>query len=88
VGFDLNSEPVVEVVHGDQGLQGIAGENDYGMSLVWGDGMEDRACAMIVCCALAKDFGAVVSYEGEPPQPLDHLLRSTREVVESAMRTH
>ena len=33
-------------------------------------------CVMIVSCALAKDFEAVVSYGGEPPEPLETMLES------------
>ena len=88
VGFELNGEAAGEVVRGDNALRRIAGENDYGMSLVWGGSVEDRACAMIVSCALAKDFGAVVSYQGQAPEPLDHLLRSTRHIVDDAMKAH
>lgn len=88
VGFELSCESADELVHGDKQLQGIAGENDYGMSLVCGGSVEDCACAMIVSCALAKDFGAIVSSGGEPPEPLDHLLRSTQEMVDNAMKIH
>ncbi len=36
---------------------------------------------MIVSCALAGDFGAIISYEGEPPESLADLITTARELV-------
>ena len=47
--------------------------------------MKDLACVMIVSCALAKDFGSVISFEGDAPEPLDAMLDSTRKIVADAI---
>jgi hypothetical protein len=42
---------------------------------------------MIACYALAKKFGAVISYEGnEPDNSLDILLTDTQGVVKEAKK--
>jgi hypothetical protein len=46
--------------------------------------MKDLACVLIVSCALMKDFDSVVSYEGEPPEPLESLLSVVPEVLADA----
>ncbi|MDR0781710.1 MAG: hypothetical protein LBF16_13640 [Pseudomonadales bacterium] len=39
--------------------------------------MKDSAAVMIVSCALAHDFGAMIFYEGETPMSLEVLLQET-----------
>ena len=46
--------------------------------------MWDCACVMIVSCALMKDSGATITYEGDLPEQLDKLIASAKEVVELA----
>jgi hypothetical protein len=70
VGFEIFYQEVREL----EGLEQIAGQNDFCISMMWHSSMKDCATAMIVSCALAKDFGAVITYEGEPPTPLERLL--------------
>jgi hypothetical protein len=48
--------------------------------------MKDCASAMIVSCALAKDFGAVVTYEGEPSDSFETLLENTKSIVADAAK--
>ncbi|WP_157598189.1 MULTISPECIES: hypothetical protein [unclassified Rhizobacter] len=43
-----------------------------------------RPAAARVSCALTKDFGAIVSYEGEEPEPLDEMLEATQEIIRDA----
>jgi hypothetical protein len=52
--------------------------------MIWRGSMKDCASVLIVSCALAKDFGAVISYEGEPPEPFENLLEATREAIAEA----
>jgi hypothetical protein len=40
------------------------------------------ACAMIASYALAKHFGAIVSYEGDEPIGLEDLRKATLEIVD------
>jgi hypothetical protein len=44
----------------------------------------DSPGTSIVSCALAKDFGAIVSCEGEDPEPLDDMLEATWEIIREA----
>jgi hypothetical protein len=84
VGFEVFYEPASEIAGDDEDLQEIIGENDYCISMVWRSSMKDFASVMIVSCALAKDFGAVISYEGEEPEVFDALLKTTKSIVEEA----
>lgn len=62
----------------------IAGDRDCCISFRWGGSMEECACAMIASLALATRFGAVVSYEGEPPQNLNDFRRNTDTILRDA----
>lgn len=84
IGFELFSEPAADVIDDDEDLLAMIGEADHCISLIWRGSLEDCAAAMIVSCALAKTFGAVISYEGEPAESLDDLIEQTRQVVEEA----
>ncbi|QDT01174.1 hypothetical protein [Adhaeretor mobilis] len=53
----------------------------------WGGEMIECASAMIASYSLAKDFGAIVSYEGEKPyQDLEPFLNDTNAIIEDAMK--
>jgi hypothetical protein len=83
-GFEVYYEEASEVIGGDPGLRALAAGRDHCISMVWHSSMKDLACVMIVSCALAKDFAAVVSYEGEPPDTVEKMLSSTQEVLRGA----
>ena len=85
VGFELFTQPASEVTDGDEEFESLAGDNDLCIAMVWRSSMKDLACVMIVSCALAKDFGAVISYEGEPPEPLEKMLAGTPEIIQGAL---
>jgi len=55
---------------------------DYCISFRWGAGPEECACASIASYALAKRFGAVVSYEGEVPLGLEDLRSGAQEALD------
>ena len=80
-GFEIQYQDSSEVVDGDDALSAIAAGRDYCISMVWSSSMKDLACVLIVSCALAKDFGAVTSYEGEAPQPLADLLMAAQQII-------
>ena len=82
-GFEVLCEPTIDLVD-DEVLSDIAGENDISISMVWRSSLRDYACVLIVSCALAKDFGAVISYEGEPPKSFENILQETYEIVAEA----
>lgn len=81
VGFEVLYAPTSEVADGDPNLTAIAEGRDFSISMIWHSSMKDCACAQIVSCALAKDFGAVVTYEGEQPEPFETLLEETKSIV-------
>lgn len=86
VGFEVFYAPASEITKGDEDLAAIAAGRDFSISMVWRGSMKDCACGMIVSCALAKDFGAVVTYEGNPPEPFESLLGNTKEIVADAAK--
>jgi len=82
IGFEVLYQPAAEV----DGLERVAGANDYCISMTWHGSMKDCASAMIVSCALAKDFGAIITYEGEEPDPFDKLLGETKKIMNDAQK--
>ena len=84
-GFEIFYDDAESVIDGDESLEEIAGGRDFSISMVWRSSMKDMACVMIVSCALAKDFGAVISFEGEEPEELTSLVESTRKTVVDAV---
>ena len=80
-GFEIFYQPTDDVVGGDKAFRALAEGRDHCISMSWRGSMKDLACVMIVSCALTKDFGAIVSYEGDDPEPLDDMLEGTREII-------
>ena len=65
----------------------VAQGHDYCVSFRWGGSMVECASVMIASYALAKRYGAVVSYEGEEPyQDLDAFLTDTMACIEDAKK--
>ena len=48
-------------------FRAIAAERDCCISFRWASSIEEAACAMIASFALASEYDAVVSFEGESP---------------------
>lgn len=86
VGFELFLESTQEMVKENAFFAAFVGDSDICIGMSWGGSMKDCASAMIVSCALAQDYGAVISYEGEPPEPLDSLLQGALGVVQDAAK--
>ncbi|MGH1451505.1 MAG: hypothetical protein ACRBBM_19060 [Pseudomonadaceae bacterium] len=86
VGFEVFYSTTSEVAEASPHLTSIAGGRDYSISMVWRGSMKDCASAMVVSCALAKDFGAIISYEGEPPEPFEGLLENTKSILIEAAK--
>jgi len=84
VGFELFSEPAADAVGGNEALKEAIGTRDFSLGMAWRGSMKDCAAVMIVSYALAKNFGAVVSYDGEPPAPLEVLLQALPEIIAMA----
>lgn len=93
MGFEIFYEDAAELIDQDDTLRAISAGRDYCISMSWGGSMADCACAMIICCALTKDFDASVSYEGDRPNTLAEMLAETQDAVieaanESRTQTH
>ena len=84
VGPEIFTESASESLDGNEELRGVVGERDFCIGMVWRGSMKDCASVMIISCALAKEFGAVISFEGEPPEPLEGLIEAAKEIVEDA----
>lgn len=85
IGFEIFYDPIEDIVdEDDETFKALVGDNDYCISMSWHSNMRDCACVMIVSCALSKSFDAIVSYEGNDPDHLEDLLRSTRDIVATA----
>jgi hypothetical protein len=82
VGFELIAGSADEVF---EGAAELAPERDYCIGMIWRGSMKDCASVMIVSAALAKNFGAIISYEGDAPEPTDKLLEGAREVLVEAL---
>lgn len=80
-GFEIQFTTADTVLLDDPGLKAITAGRDHCISMAWHGSMKDLACVLIVSCALIRDFGAIVSYEGEAPEPLENLLAAVREVL-------
>ncbi len=84
VGFELMPMTAEDAADGDEDFLAIAGGRDHCLTFSWRGSMKDCAAVMVVSCALAKDAGAIVSYEGDPPEPLENLVEGAKGVVEDA----
>jgi hypothetical protein len=85
-GFEIYYEEASRVIEAPDELKALAGDRDYSISFRWGGSMIECASAMIASYALAKSFGAKVSYECDPPDSLEELLKQTLEIIEYAKK--
>ena len=83
-GFEITYQDARDLTGDDEAMRVIASDLDYCISMVWHGSMRDLACVMIVSYALAKDFGAVVSYEGNPSELPTALLLGVHEALREA----
>ncbi len=60
----------------------IAPGKDCCVSFRWGGNEIECAIALILSYSLAKEFAAVVSYEGEPPSSVESLLADAHSILE------
>jgi hypothetical protein len=85
-GFDIEYQEAGELLDELGTLRDVAANRSYCISMAWHGSMRDLACAMIFSYTLAKEFGAVVSFEGNAPEPIEALLLGVREALEEAKR--
>jgi hypothetical protein len=82
-GFEIYYDGSLELL---EDFADIGQGRDFCISFRWGGSMTECASAMIASYALAKSFGAVVSYEGDAPYSLDALLSDTLACVDDAKK--
>lgn len=86
VGFELQPMTADEAADGDEDMLALADGRDHCLTFSWRGSLKDCAAVMVVSCALSQDFGAIASYEGDEPEPLDAMLEGARSVVEDARK--
>ena len=85
VGFEIYYVTTADVIEDEPSFKAVAGEeNDSCIVMCWGGSMKDCAAVMIASSSLAKSFGAIISYEGEQPDPLEKLIENTKSVITDA----
>ncbi len=81
-GFEIYYSDSRELL---EAFSDIAAGHDFCIAFRWGGDMSECACVMAASYVLAKDFGAVVSYEGEPPyDSLEAFLDDTQDTIREA----
>lgn len=60
--------------------------HDFCIIFRWSGDMGECACASIASYALAKRFGAVVSYQGDGSMSLDDLLQGAQQAVDEVKK--
>ena len=84
VGFEIYYEPSEDVLEDDEEFKAIANGMNFCISMCWGGSLKDCACVMIVSSALAKEFGAIISYQGEDPEPLEKMISDSHDIIKEA----
>jgi hypothetical protein len=80
-GFELESYLSEDVADGDEEFLAIADGRDQCIAMIWRGSMKDCAAVMIVSCALAKYFDAVVSFGGDPAMSIEELLTGAQDAL-------
>lgn len=81
-GFEITYDGSPELL---SDFEDLRNGKDYCISFRWGGSMIECASVMIASYALAKKFGAIVTYEGEDPfEDFDAFLNETNEIIELA----
>jgi len=86
VGFELLSGPTSDLFVEAPHFAGLSQGLDFCIQMIWHGSFKDCAAAMIVACALATDFGALVSYEGNPPDSAQDILKEIPAALKEALR--
>jgi hypothetical protein len=81
VGFEIFYEPASNLIEEDEEFEELIGDNDYTISLCWGGSFKDCTCVLMVSIALAKDFGATVSYEGDGKETIEGMQGGIQECL-------
>jgi len=85
VGFEIFYERTSDLIEEDEDdgeFKELIGNNDYSISLCWGGSFKDCTCVLMVSIALAKDFGATISYEGDGKETIEGMQGGIQECLE------
>lgn len=86
-GIETYYDKATDVVPDADQLNELAEGRDSCITFRWGGDFREAACAMILSFALAKSFGAVISYEGDTPYAsLDALRADTQAIIEESQK--
>jgi len=86
-GIETYYGPASEVIPEPDLLNELSNGRDFCITFRWGSSFQEAACAMILSYALAKSFGALVSYEGETPYAsLEALRNDTEEMINESKK--
>ena len=86
-GVETYHGPASEAVPEADVLKELSGGRDFCITFRWGGSFQEAACAMILSYALARSFGAAVSYAGEPPcASLEAIRADTEAMVEESQK--
>lgn len=85
-GFEMECHETADLLAQDERLRSIASDRTCCISMSWHGSMRDLACVMVVSYTLSKNFGAIVSYEGDPPTSEEELLAGVQEALDEARR--
>ena len=81
IGFEIYYEPSSDILEDDddEEFHQIVGTNDYSISMSWGGSFKDCMTVLMVSIALAKDFGATISYQGESIETIEGMYEGIDE---------
>lgn len=83
IGFEIYYEPssdlLEDVVDNDDEFHAIIGSNNYAISMNWGGSFKDCTAVLMVSIALAKDFGATISYQGDSIETIEGMMAGIEE---------
>lgn len=83
-GFEMECHESADLLAQDERLRSVASNRTCCISMSWHGSMRDLACVMVVSYTLSKNFGAIVSYEGDPPASEEDLLAGAQEALGEA----
>jgi len=81
IGFEVYYEPTADLLEDDddEEFARIIGSNDYSIYMCWGGSFKDCMSVLMVSIALAKDFGATISYQGESEESIEGMQAGIEE---------
>ena len=84
VGFEVFYETtaaLIEEDEDDEEFKELVGDNDYAIGMCWAGSFKDCTCVLMVSIALAKDFQATISYEGDGIETIEGMQGGIEECL-------